>query len=823
MGRGGWIGVKASRMRNEDDSDPYYTSLCSAKTLQSNQKGFFQDYADQVTEAVGSKWIERMFGKLSTDSDRIAACYADGKVRMAVLEPLKHTQEMYRRKSAPVAFQKRMEADRALSSNNPQKALMLYSQSCMRAPGTDLYRDQLSSNNPPGTGESSNTSKICTMISCPPTILLVQLSSNNPPGTGESGNTSKICTRDQLSSNNPPGTGESSNTSKSCTVISCPPTILLVQGLSSNNPPGTGESGNTSKICTHEQLSSNNPPGTGESGNTSKICTVISCPPTILLLKLVLYSSGTVPVVLRQHQLADNLIPMGLRVDKTVDQGLSLALALGGRSEALLVLEDYLQSLADTNLAVKEGFPQHLRYQLYWRMGRCYRGLNQVAKARVSLQLSARLVREHLAQLGNEAVISLMRLQEELADLVLLEEEGSSNELLQMKQPDETPLPPVVAGCHPELGCASRLLGVSRTEQAGRYVVAREPVATGDTLAVEPAYAACLLPDKFGSHCHHCFARLNAPVACPECSGLAFCSVRCRDEACRSYHRYECHYMDLLIGSGMSILCHVALRMVTQAGEQFFLDRRQDLTSHSKEILPPSDKYLAVHNLVTHANKRKPKEFFQRTLMAVFLLKCLQKAGYFSAPSIDQTCLSEEELLIGSLLLRHLQLLQFNAHEVYETRIEAPRQLRTSKTEYIGVAIYPTVALFNHDCYPAVTRQGLQRKAIYFVGHSIVVRATRPLGSGDIVAENYGPVFTKRSLESRQRALTSRYWFRCICQACKENWPALDMVDNNDFRLWSYFTSAIEGFPLIFLQNTARATFSTSGFGSRATSSTPLD
>nr|CAD7201939.1 unnamed protein product [Timema douglasi] len=531
MGRGGWVGVKASRMRDEDDPDPYYTSLCSAKTLQSNQKGFFQDYADRVTEAVGSKWIERVFGRLATDRDRIAACYADDKVRSAVLDPLKHTQEMYRRKSAPVAFQKRMEADRALSSNNPQKALMLYSQSCMRAPGTG--------------------------------------------------------------------------------------------------------------------------------------------------------------------------------VDVTVDQGLSLALALGGRSEALLVLEDYLQSLADLNLAVKEGFPQHLRYQLYWRMGRCYRGLNQVAKARVSLQLSARLVREHLAQLGNEALISLMRLQEELDDLMLLKEEGRSKEPLQIKQPDETPLPPVAAGCHPELGCASRLLGVSRTEQAGRYVVAREPVATGDTLVVEPAYAACLLPDKFGSHCHHCFARLKAPVACPECSGLAFCSVGCRDEACRSYHRYECHYMDLLIGSGMSILCHVALRMVTQAGEQFFLDRRQDLTSHSKEILPPSDKYLAVHSLVTHADKRKPKEFFQRTLMAVFLLKCLQKSGYFSTPSIDQTCLSEEELLIGSLLLRHLQLLQFNAHEVYETRIEAPRQLRTSKTEYIGVAIYPTVALFNHDCYPAVTRQGL--------------------------------------------------------------------------------------------------------------------
>nr|CAD7587210.1 unnamed protein product [Timema genevievae] len=370
-------------MRDEDDPDPYYTSLCSAKTLQSNQKGFFQDYADQVTEAVGSKWIERMFGRLATDSDRIAACYADDKVRMAVLDPLKHTQEMYRRKSAPVAFQKRMEADRALSSNNPQRALMLYSQSCMRAPGTvvlqqssryrgvwqhfqDLYRDQLSSNNPPCTGESGNTSKICTVISCPPTILHVQF-------------------------------------------------LNTLRALI--------------EYC---------------------LC------------------AG---------------------VDETVDRGLSLALALGGRSEALLVLEDYLKSLADINLAVKEGFPQHLRYdqhrvnsqgglpstsqvsaaqsqksrraslnisgitstkskvkecftqhlryQLYWRMGRCYRGLNQVAKARVSLQLSTRLVREHFAQLGNEAVISLMRLQEELADLVLLEEEGRSKEPLQIEPPEE--------------------------------------------------------------------------------------------------------------------------------------------------------------------------------------------------------------------------------------------------------------------------------------------------------------------------------------------------------------------------------------------------
>lgn len=50
-------------------------------------------------------------------------------------------------------------------------------------------------------------------------------------------------------------------------------------------------------------------------------------------------------------------------------------------------------------------------------------------------------------------------------------------------------------------------------------------------------------------------------------------------------------------------------------------------------------------------------------------------------------------------------MLQFNAHEIYETRHTIENECkRNTKLAYIGVAIYPTVALFNHDCYPSVTR-----------------------------------------------------------------------------------------------------------------------
>jgi hypothetical protein len=63
-------------------------------------------------------------------------------------------------------------------------------------------------------------------------------------------------------------------------------------------------------------------------------------------------------------------------------------------------------------------------------------------------------------------------------------------------------------------------------------------------------------------------SRLVAPMPCEMCSGVAFCGRPCREAA--GYHRYECRHMGLLLGSGMSVLCHLALRAVTQRGLAFF-------------------------------------------------------------------------------------------------------------------------------------------------------------------------------------------------------------------------------------------------------------
>ena len=65
---------------------------------------------------------------------------------------------------------------------------------------------------------------------------------------------------------------------------------------------------------------------------------------------------------------------------------------------------------------------------------------------------------------------------------------------------------------------------------------------------------------------------MRIAVSCPECSGVAFCSIDCRDSAIKTYHKYECKYMDIMIGSGMSILCHIALRIITQQNPAYWFN-----------------------------------------------------------------------------------------------------------------------------------------------------------------------------------------------------------------------------------------------------------
>ncbi|KAL1375115.1 hypothetical protein pipiens_017691 [Culex pipiens pipiens] len=370
--------------------------------------------------------------------------------------------------------------------------------------------------------------------------------------------------------------------------------------------------------------------------------------------------------------------------------------------------------------------------------------MNDPKRAEVSAKL--------FHQLSGFNDYALGRLREDLEDLRVLKSEAATGTAVD----DADRKLPELSGANADLPYASDKLALSGTREdttKGRYIVAAQDLKPAEPIVVEPAVGACLYTKFFGSHCNACFAKLVAPVACPECAGVAFCSPECRDRACSGYHRFECHYLDLLIGSGMSVLCHLALRLVTQAGTP---EKAIELGAELKRTL------------CAHEDRREPSDYFQRTLMAAFLLRCLQKAEFFGRRKTEAAEPTPLEAQVGGVILALLQSLQFNAHEIYETKISGEHRIDTAKVQYVGVGVYRTSAMFNHECYPGVSRT--------FLGTTMCLYTSRPFPAGATIPENYGMHFIRHPAAVRQRTLRSRYWFGCECRACQENWPLMDKL-----------------------------------------------
>lgn len=70
--------------------------------------------------------------------------------------------------------------------------------------------------------------------------------------------------------------------------------------------------------------------------------------------------------------------------------------------------------------------------------------------------------------------------------------------------------------------------------------------------------------------------------------------------------------------------------------------------------------------------------------------------------------LTNAEMTVGCMLLRHLQLTQYNAHEIYESVVKKKTKdewsLGDAKMNYVGLALYPSSDYYNHGCHPTLAR-----------------------------------------------------------------------------------------------------------------------
>lgn len=259
----------------------------------------------------------------------------------------------------------------------------------------------------------------------------------------------------------------------------------------------------------------------------------------------------------------------------------------------------------------------------------------------------------------------------------------------------------------------SKKVTVDMDNLQGRYIKATADIKAGEIVAFEKPFSSVLSSEHLSTHCYHCKVRCSILIPCKRCTTIVFCSVFCRNES-EYYHRIECPILKTIYSYNVSVNAHLAFRAVTCNTEKDFIDGKylNQGALHAKTIYKHND-YAAIYNLCNHAEARDKKQFLDYTFVSVLLLRLLKHTDYFEHKTCD-TVLTKNECLIGSLILRHLQTFEFNAHEIAEVihhpEVVLLRKLRQDPlaesfyTESIGAAVYATLSLFNHSCDPSVAR-----------------------------------------------------------------------------------------------------------------------
>ncbi|TGZ37894.1 SET and MYND domain-containing protein 4 [Temnothorax longispinosus] len=366
----------------------------------------------------------------------------------------------------------------------------------------------------------------------------------------------------------------------------------------------------------------------------------------------------------------------------------------------------------------------------------------------------------------------------------------SSNSSSFSRSSSSSALPTVDGKPHSCLTSCSDGVELRFDETRGRHLVAARDIRPGTVLIVDRPFSFSTDPPALGRNCLHCHATLkledSVRIPCRDCQTVAFCTETCRKEAWEKYHRYECSVFNyffknsnnerqqtsyLLLAYRMTVTQALSLsNSATCVLNPDFLryhangnakDKDDDISKEctdlgSKETYSPLD-YRTVFQLETHCADVEPSVNLIRAIEAIFLAKCLISV----LNKLDVVCTRETFVSLAVAMLHHLQAINCNAYEIIEnvhdeaTRVWEPRN--------IGAAIYTTVSLVNHSCYPNVVRHS-------YPNGIVVVRALRFIGKGCEILDCYGPHFLSESKLNRREFLWKKYRFLCGCDACKQNW-----------------------------------------------------
>eukprot|EP00096_Caligus_rogercresseyi_P012609 TRINITY_DN5339_c0_g1_i1.p1 TRINITY_DN5339_c0_g1~~TRINITY_DN5339_c0_g1_i1.p1 ORF type:complete len:721 (-),score=210.74 TRINITY_DN5339_c0_g1_i1:943-3105(-) len=470
-----------------------------------------------------------------------------------------------------------------------------------------------------------------------------------------------------------------------------------------------------------------------------------------------------------------------------------LSLGYANRSAVLFQMKEYELCVRDITRSFDNGYPNNLMYKLFERKARCLKALKDYPRALESMKNAemwmkySTLSETKSSDFKKDIKKQIEFLEEKVNGITDLSELSSNmigfkKSLMAPVRVLKVPELPNEAHSKEVLGARSNIK-LKFSKDKGRHLVATSDIEAGELLITETPYSAVLLPEYYNTHCQSCFQRIWAPIPCWCCSKVRFCSDECRLEAWDRFHKIECQQLDLILNSGVGKNAMLAMRILTSSGkiyleyviEKLLSENEKRRTSGASEEEAtrmlgfneenkycPAD-YRTIYTLVTNSEQRGVGDLFKRTLMALYLLNVLEMTPFFyNGGSDPRNVNTQDKVMMGAVILKHLQNLPCNAHEISEIEY-SNCNLRESTVHEIGAACYGVLSLCNHSCDPNVVR--------HYYGQDAALRSIRLIKEGQEILDNYGYHYAIMPKAERTRKLYNQYYFHCKCSVCSDSWP----------------------------------------------------
>ncbi|XP_019698178.2 SET and MYND domain-containing protein 4 [Harpegnathos saltator] len=442
-----------------------------------------------------------------------------------------------------------------------------------------------------------------------------------------------------------------------------------------------------------------------------------------------------------------------------------LALAYANRSAVLLNLDYHSECVEDIDRALALNYPDDQKAKLYIRKMQCSIVLgNSIAK---------NMIKETEYWISKmTSSVNKLKLQTKLDELrQKVEQKNDQYNPIKPNEVGNEPLP-VIKSYSNEIPCASDAISLKYDEHNGRHIVATRNIDAGEIIVTEKCYSSMLLQSNLMSHCSNCLKVYLATIPCKYCTYAMYCSEQCRDIEWKKCHDVECAIFSIMVTEQFFPNDFLSLRIlvcaIKEAGN--IQELRTMLEEANKSNVPRtmgfspdgkfhSGKYISLYSLMRNTKKRSFADLFTASVHVCFTLYLLaQHTKIFGSKLLGNfKVLAENDnvTFLGSLILRHQQIISTNAHTFYEER--------NSSSEELGNAILSFCSLFNHSCSPNIIRVSKS--------HDIVLYTLYPIQKGKQILDNYGSYFAMEPKIVRQDMLLKGYHFICKCIPCQEDWP----------------------------------------------------